>query len=139
MLSDRSSDTQNERQPTTDMLMTWIIPLTPMFGRADESVDEAPTHQTEPELEAENDWTGRVLAGRLGVITKTYRPPMASKTMTTNNAAFIGCFGSSAPYITCGLESSGQCRERQSSLFTLSNVRKSSTLRFHRCYRACNQ
>ncbi|MGD0319451.1 MAG: hypothetical protein ABSB56_07135 [Nitrososphaerales archaeon] len=104
-LLERSSDTQNARQPTTDVLMTWIFPCTPVFGRADESVDDAPTHQTEPELGASNDWTAWALAGRTGVVAQAYRHPVASKTMTARHAAFIGFFGSLVSYIPYGLKS----------------------------------
>lgn len=49
MLLLKSSLTQKERQPLTCVLMTWIVPLTPVFGKAEESLDDAPTQKTELE------------------------------------------------------------------------------------------
>jgi len=45
MLEEESSETQNDRQPATCCGTTWIAPSIPEFGRAEESVDEAPTYQ----------------------------------------------------------------------------------------------
>ena len=102
MLFERSSDTQKARQPTTWVLMTWIVPCTPVFGRAEESVDEAPTHQTEPEPKAANGWAGCVVARRVGVVSQTYKPPVTSKRVKAKNVALIGVFASSASYTPRG-------------------------------------
>jgi hypothetical protein len=47
---ERSSLTQKARQfeELTEVLITWMVACTPVFGRAEESVEDAPTHQTEP-------------------------------------------------------------------------------------------
>ena len=55
---ERSSATQNARHPVTGTLTTWIVPLTPVLGRAEESVESAPTHQTELPVVAENSPLG---------------------------------------------------------------------------------
>ncbi len=58
----RSSLTQTARHPVTCMLITCTVPSTPVFGSAEESVDEAPTHQTLPDEPVEESlggpWTG---------------------------------------------------------------------------------
>jgi hypothetical protein len=53
---ERSSATQKARQSgeETSVLITWMVPCTPVLGRAEGSVEDAPTHQVVSELEEAN-------------------------------------------------------------------------------------
>lgn len=66
-----------------------MTPCTPVFGRADESVEDAPTHQTELVAGAANDRPGRGLGDRVGVVTQTNSPPKISTIRRTGHAAFM--------------------------------------------------
>ena len=72
---ERPSATQKDRQSATETLITWIVPLTPVLGRAEESVDSAPTHQTDVPVVAENSLSGAVLWLAGTGVPRTRQPP----------------------------------------------------------------
>jgi hypothetical protein len=83
--------------------MTWIVPSTPVFGRADESVDDAPTHQVEPG----EDSLGRVVVGveeERGVMNETANAaPMNRNTAAVSIAVFnnvVSAYPLNRPYGT---------------------------------------
>lgn len=66
--------------------MTWIVPSTPVFGRADESVEDAPTHQ----VGSGEDSLGRVVVGieeGAGIRNVTANAAHTTKRTTTVGAA----------------------------------------------------
>ena len=78
-----------------------MLPLTPVFGRADESDDEAPTHHTlEDEADGETNPGGPVVVGaeatrpcnRYGVIkaARRMRGIMPMRTVPRLSSAFRG-------------------------------------------------
>jgi hypothetical protein len=89
LLFDRSSLTQKARLPVTWVLITWITPSTPVLGRAEASVEDAPTHHTELESGTANERTGLGLGLGAGVVTQTNSPPEISRIRTTRPAAFM--------------------------------------------------
>jgi hypothetical protein len=71
------------------VLITWITPFTPVLGRAEASVEDAPTHHTELESGTANERIGVVLIVGVGVTALMNSPPERNRIRMTRPAAFM--------------------------------------------------